>query len=140
MPDLIHTLHLQHEEIVRISVRIDHALARADVAAVCTQVDALAVALIAHLELEDTRLYPELTRSAERTQLEVPAKIARTYEHNMQTISVAIKAFIDKYSHKFSLDDFRRDWPLVSQLLSDRIKSEEATLYPLFAAWVQGSA
>jgi hypothetical protein len=136
MTDVMHTLHVQHEEIARIILRIDDATARADLTAVCTEVDALAVALLAHLEIEDTWLYPALTRAAEQTQLEVPAKIARTYQHNMQTISVALKAFIEKYTCSFSLDDFRRDWPLVSQLLSDRIRSEEATLYPLYTSWV----
>ncbi|CAN5763554.1 hypothetical protein BH11MYX3_BH11MYX3_31890 [soil metagenome] len=136
MTDLIHTLHAQHAEIARIVVRIDDATARADVAAVCEQIDALSVALLAHLEVEDRQLYPALTQAAEHTQLEVPAKVARTYERNMQTISVAIKAFVEKYSHSFNLDDFRRDWPLVSQLLADRIQSEETTLYPLYQSWV----
>ena len=135
MTDMIYTLRVQHEEIARLIGRIDDASARGDRAAVGTDVDALAIALLAHLEIEDARLYPALTRAAEQTQLEVPAKIARTYQHNMLTISVAIKAFIEKYSQSFSLDDFRRDWPLASQLLTDRIKSEEATLYPLYESW-----
>lgn len=134
--NLIETLHLQHDEITRIVDRVNAATRRGDVTSVCKELDALAVAVLAHLEVEDTRLYPALTLAAESSQLEVPAKIARTYEHNMTTISVALKAFLDKYSHRFVLDDFKRDWPLVSQLLTDRIASEEATLYPLYASWV----
>ena len=136
VPDLIPTLHAQHAEIARISQRVTETLDRGDPAAVCLALDALGVALRAHLAIEDARLYPALTRAAEQTQLEVPARIARTYEHNMQTISVALKAFLDRYARTFNLDDFRRDWTLVSQLLADRIESEEATLYPLSTTWV----
>lgn len=136
MPHLIETLHTQHEELTRIVDRVTDASSRGDVAAVAAALDALAVALHAHLAIEDAQLYPALTRAAEQTQLEVPAKIARTYERNMQTISVALKAFIEKYSHPFKLEDFQRDWQLASQLLSDRILSEEATLYPLYTSWV----
>ncbi|MBA3457845.1 MAG: hemerythrin domain-containing protein [Deltaproteobacteria bacterium] len=138
MLDLIDTLHAQHDEIAQIVDRVNDATTRGDVESVAKELDALATAVLAHLEVEDSRLYPALTRAAERTQLEVPAKIARTYEHNMQTISIALKAFLEKYSHSFVLDDFKRDWPLVCQLLTDRIASEEQTLYPLYTSWVGG--
>lgn len=136
LTNLIETLHIQHEEITRIVDRITGAANRGDLAALAAGVDALAVAVLAHLAVEDAQLYPALTRAAEQTQLEVPTKIARTYEHNMQTITVALKAFIEKYSRPFTLEDFRRDWVLASQLLTDRILSEEATLYPLYKSWV----
>lgn len=139
MKSLIETLHLQHEAIALTVDRIDAATRSGDVSAVCAELDVLAVELLAHLELEDGRLYPALTRAAEQTQLEVPAKIARTYEQNMQTITVALRAFLEKYSRKFVLEEFQRDWPLVSQLLTDRIASEEATLYPLYMSWVSPS-
>ena len=136
MKDLIETLHAQHELIVLTVNRINDALLQGDLPTVTTELDALSAALFAHLEVEDAHLYPALTLAAEQTQLEVPAKIARTYEHNMQTITIALKAFLEKYARAFSFDDFRRDWPLVSQLLEDRIVSEEATLYPLYLSWV----
>ena len=136
MPTLIETLQVQHDEIMRIIERLSAALKRADLSGVCTELDALGSALKAHLAIEDAQLYPALTLAAEQTQLEVPTKIARTYEHNMSTISVALTAFLEKYSHAFSLENFGRDWVLVSQLLRDRIESEEATLYPLYRSWV----
>lgn len=136
-PRLIETLHVQHQEIKRLVARVAAAADRSDVPAVCDAIDALGAALMAHLALEDAHLYPALTTAAEDTQLEVPSRIARTYEHNMTTIGVALKAFIEKYSRDFSIADFRRDWLLVSQLLDDRIESEEATLYPLYTSWVE---
>ncbi|MBA3499266.1 MAG: hemerythrin domain-containing protein [Myxococcota bacterium] len=139
MPKLIDTLRVQHQEIRRAAARVSEAADRDDVPAVCAALDALAAGLLAHLAVEDAHLYPALTQAAEQTQLEVPARIARTYEHNMTTISVALKAFLEKYSRAFVMADFRRDWPLVSQLLADRIYSEEATLYPLYTTWIEGS-
>ncbi len=136
MPKLIETLHAHHVEIRRLAARVDAAAKGDDKPAVCSALDALGSALLAHLALEDARLYPALTAAAERTQEEVPAKIARTYEHNMVTISVALKAFLEKYSREFSIDRFRSDWALVSQLLYDRMASEEGTLYPLYGSWV----
>ena len=140
MQKLIETLHVQHEAIRRVVAQVAEAVEHGDMPGVCAAIDALASALLAHLAIEDAHLYPALTKAAEDTQLEVPARIARTYEHNMVTISVALKAFLEKYSHAFVMDDFRRDWVLVSQLLSDRIESEEATLYPLYTSWVERQA
>lgn len=137
MPDLIATLHVQHEEIRRLAAMVSDASASGDVASLRSGLDALATALRAHLAIEDGQLYPALTEAAERTHLEMPAKIARTYATNMKTISVALKAFLDKYTRGLDLTDFRRDWVLVAQLLSDRIESEEATLYPLYRSWVK---
>jgi len=137
---LIESLQVQHKEIVRLVRTVTEASNRGSLEDTCRELDALGAALLAHLHLEDTKLYPALTRAAEQTQLEVPAKIARTYEHNMQTISVAVTAFLEKYAHAFELEDFRRDWALVSQMLSDRILSEETTLYPLYDSWAPASA
>lgn len=135
MKALIETLRVQHEEIGRRIEAIEDALHREDASAVRRELDALATALLAHLAIEDAHLYPALSESASKSGHAIPAKLAATYEHNMKTISVALRAFLEAYGGHFKLDDFRRDWILVSQLLTDRIASEEATLYPLYAAW-----
>lgn len=137
MPDLIATLHVQHLEIRRLATQVSDASASGDVATLRSGLDALGTALLAHLAIEDAQLYPALTEAAERTKLEMPAKIARTYAMNMETISVALRAFLDRYSRGLDLVDFRRDWVLVAQLLTDRIESEEATLYPLYRSWIK---
>lgn len=139
MSTLIETLHVQHAEIRRLAARADAAANSNDKPALCAALDQLGTALLAHLALEDGRLYPALTEAAEKTQEEVPARIARTYERNMETISIALKAFLEKYSRDFTMDRFRSDWLLVSQLLYDRMASEETTLYPLYTSWVQGT-
>ena len=134
--ELIDSLHAQHEEIKRLIKAIDAALERADESEVRRELDALSRALLAHLAIEDEHLYPSLSRASEERGHDVPSRVARTYEHNMQTITVALKAFLEAYSGTLSLPDFSRDWALVSQLLTDRIASEERTLYPLYNEWL----
>jgi iron-sulfur cluster repair protein YtfE (RIC family) len=135
--NLLETLRRQHREIAEIAKRVTSALNDEDPAALRPALDALRVALLAHLATEDAQLYPALTHAAIGATLDMPARIARTYEHNMVAVSTALKAFLEMYANKIELDNFRRDWVLVSQLLDDRIESEEATLYPLYSAWLK---
>jgi hypothetical protein len=130
------TLRKQHGEILEIVRAITAAVAGGSCPEVRTHVDRLRAALLAHLALEDSQLYPELTKAGEESGQALSARIAKTYERNMETISVALKAFLEQYAADFELADFSRDWQLVSQMLSDRIASEEATLYPLYESWI----
>lgn len=134
--ELLETLLVQHDEIKRSIAAINGALVGSEEAELRRELDVLSTALLAHLAIEDEHLYPSLTRAGEERGHDVPSKVARTYEHNMQTITVALRAFLEAYGGPFALDDFRRDWALVSQLLTDRIASEESTLYPLYKSWL----
>jgi hemerythrin-like domain-containing protein len=135
---LVDVLRVQHAELLRLIQRVTEAVERDSERDVSAALASLTAALLAHLAIEDERLYPALTRATNRSALDMPSKIARTYEHNMETISVALRAFLEKYSGAETLDlpSFRRDWHLVSELLVDRIASEEKTLYPLYDSWV----
>lgn len=137
--NLVAVLRVQHVELLRIVRRVNEAVAHDSARDVSAALASLTSALVAHLAIEDERLYPALTRATETSPDEMPSKIARTYEHNMETISVALRAFLDKYSGDLIADlpSFRRDWQLVSELLADRISSEEKTLYPLYDSWVK---
>jgi len=135
---LIDVLRVQHGELLRLVDHVNEAVARDSDRDVSAALTSLTSALLAHLAIEDERLYPALTRATNGSPNDVPAKVARTYENNMQTISVALRAFLDKYGGDvIDLPSFRRDWQLVSELLSDRIASEEKTLYPLYDSWVK---
>lgn len=136
---LVQALRAQHAELLRLVDRVNEAVARDSQRDTSDALASLAAALLAHLAFEDERLYPALTRATDHSPLDMPSKIARTYERNMETISVALRAFLDQYSGAPSLDlpSFRRDWQLVSELLADRISSEEKTLYPLYDSWVK---
>lgn len=136
MGNLVATLRHHHAEILEIVRAITAAVAAGSSPEIRTNVDRLRTALLAHLALEDSQLYPELTKAGEESGRELSARIAKTYERNMETISVALKAFLEQYDGDFEPADFSRDWQLVSQMLSDRIASEEATLYPLYQSWI----
>lgn len=143
MNTLLTTLHAQHRAVATLAAEVSDAVAHGDCDGIQRSLHALRAALGAHLALEDAELYPALSRAAEQTGLALPTSIARTYEHNMTAISTALTAFLDSYHEQRwaqpnALDEFRRDWALVSQLLADRINSEETTLYPLYASWVGG--
>lgn len=135
---LVDVLRVQHAELLHLVQRVNEAVVRDSEWDVSAALASLTSALLAHLAIEDERLYPALMRATNESPHDVPSKIARTYEHNMKTISVALRAFLEKYSGVPPLDlpSFRRDWQLVSELLADRIASEEKTLYPLYESWV----
>ncbi|MEO6954404.1 MAG: hemerythrin domain-containing protein [Polyangia bacterium] len=128
-------LRTQHEELRTAIERIGQHAVAADVGALAQALRALKVALLAHLELEDSHLYPELALAAAQAESAVPVGVADTYQHNMKGVSTSLKAFLDQYDASFRMDDFQRDWPLVARMLCHRMESEEATLYPLYDAW-----
>ena len=136
---LVDILRVQHAELLHLVERVNEAVLRDSVGDITAGLAKLTSALLAYLAVEDERLYPALTRAAIESPQEMSSKIARTYEHNMETISVALRAFLETYSGAPNLDlcSFRRDGQLVSQLLADRIASEEKTLYPLYNSWVK---
>jgi len=136
---LVDVLRAQHAELLQLVKDVNEAVVRDSERDVSAALISLTSALLAHLAFEDDRLYPALTRVTSESPHDVPSKVARTYERNMETISVALRAFLEKYSGDQSIDlpSFRRDWQLVSELLADRIASEEKTLYPLYESWVK---
>lgn len=136
MGDLLQTLQVQHQDIVQLEDEVDRALGAGDAAALSELLLRLKRTLLAHLELEDARLYPGLLRAAEKTRADIPLKVADTFAKNMQSVTAALKAFLDRYvASQIDIADLRRDWPLVRRLLDDRIESEERQLYPLYRSW-----
>lgn len=135
LQSLIQTLTLQHQEIAKLAGQLDAAVVAGDTTGLQDLMVRLKRALLAHLELEDARLYPALVQAANKTKAEIPIKIAETFAKNMQGVTAALKAFLDKYVvGEIDVADFRRDWLLVHRLLDDRIESEERHLYPLHAS------
>lgn len=134
---LIDTLHEQHREIGRIVESMTHHLAVSDLDGVRADLARLKTALLAHLAIEDAHLYPALSHAAAAKDLAVAARVAVTYERNMEHVSEALRAFLEQYGGEhIELADLRRDWALVARMLIDRIESEEDQLYPLYRSWV----
>jgi hypothetical protein len=51
-------------------------------------------------------------------------------EPAMLQIGATMRVFFEQFNDPIDFDAFVRNWPMVVQLLSHRIESEEITLYP----------
>lgn len=138
VPALVEQLRKQHAEIEALTTRIEAALRDRDPAALAHEVGEFQRTLMAHLELEDRRLYPALVERVEAHGASLNRSVVATYRSNMAQIGETLRHFFDSYSDPIDLAGFARNWPMVQRLLSHRIESEELTLYPLYLELVPG--
>jgi hypothetical protein len=86
-------------------------------------------AMLSHLSLEDTRLYPAL-RGHPAT-----AGLARQYADEMQQLTPALVAFFDTYRDcNADPPAFARSLDQLLAVLQQRISREEERLYPAYEA------
>lgn len=86
-------------------------------------------ALLAHLNLEDTQLYPALADGGS-----ISRAVASGFQITMTALAKTATAFVQKWSEKEPASDeatFRSELKLVVEKLSERIRTEEEKLYPL---------
>lgn len=83
--------------------------------------------LLAHLNKEDTQLYPVLWKAAEND--DDLKNILDTYVKEMDGISKNALAFFEKYSSGTVDEAFTKDFRNFYRVLSDRILSEESVIY-----------
>ena len=91
-------------------------------------------AMLAHLGLEDSRLYPALRANPST------AALARRYADEMQQLTPALLAFFDTY-HEGDADPqaFSRSLGQLLVVLQQRISREEGRLYPAYEAHCEPS-
>ncbi len=83
--------------------------------------------LLAHLEGEDSHMYPELELAAEHdTEL---AEMLTNFHREMQEITEYCLAFFEKYSVAGGGIEFLRDFENLQAALKNRIEKEEHILY-----------
>lgn len=134
MADLIMTLKAQHEALRSLVGRVDERLAADDLAGLQREVDAFRQALAEHLALEDRDLYPGLAAAAARSDDAQLKTVAAAFSGTMQNISDGLTKIFARYEQGIrSLEDFRRDWGTLKSVLGSRIRSEETSLYRLYA-------
>ena len=86
-------------------------------------------AMLAHLALEDSQLYPSL-RSNPAT-----AKLAHRYADEMLQLTPALMAFFDSYQDGgIDPGSFKRSLEQLQAVLQQRISREEGKLYPAYEA------
>jgi iron-sulfur cluster repair protein YtfE (RIC family) len=138
LKNLIPTLKAQHQAVVKMVTTIDDAVGRKDLTSVAQTLAQLKTALLAHLELEDTQLYPELIRAAEEKKQQEIAEMAKTFANNMKHISKALNDFLGRYDgmQEVQLQKFNKDWPAIKDTLGSRVSAEETSLYKQYARLV----
>ena len=83
--------------------------------------------LLAHLEMEDDQLYPDLRKEAEHNK-----DLKNTldlFEMDMENVSTIVREFFDKYSEECSGEELSEDFESLLAALSKRISNEEESLY-----------
>jgi hypothetical protein len=83
--------------------------------------------LLAHLEVEDTQLYPALRKEAGYNK-----DLKNTldlFAMDMENVSKIVREFFDKYSEEFSGDEFQKEFENLFAALIKRISNEEESLY-----------
>lgn len=130
MENLIATLRAQHIAVVKMAGTITDFLGRRDSATVERTLTHLRGSLVAHLTLEDEKLYPEMIRLAELCQERELTEMATMFANSMKYISRDLTTFLSRYEGKvLDLRSFEKQWHGMLDTLSARISSEENSLY-----------
>lgn len=133
-PDLIDQLKRDHQTLLGLFAALREAFAAGNHTAVAEHLETFRIAIQSHLLVENIRLYIYLEH-----QLSGDAgshELIHGFRHEMDAIGKAVMAFIAKYKdiavdHNLAAS-FGKDADAVGRVLVDRIKREEATLYPLY--------
>lgn len=86
--------------------------------------------LLNHLKKEDELLYPKLNKIAESD--EIVKKRLEAFAADMDQISAKALAFFEKYETAGTGIDFFKDVGQLFAILAERIRKEEAIIYPLY--------
>lgn len=128
------TLRKQHAEIVEAVRHIDAALDPKRLAGSAAEIrgrlSALMGKLSLHLAMEDNALYPSLEKHANAKVREIGVRFAR----EMAGVKPTVEAFAKKWSEAeiaANAAAFCAETKQLFAVLGDRIKRENAELYPL---------
>ncbi len=128
---LLDSLKAQHRQLEKIVGVLNQDFARGDAAAISKDMQAFKTLLMGHLELEDTKLYPEL-RKAGAGNAQMLSTVDR-FSTSMTKIGESLRAFLAKVEAKgFDVKDIGAEWKGVALALTARVTAEEGSLYGLF--------
>ncbi len=131
MYDVITTLKAQHVALRELIAELEAALASGETPRVAAATERFRVALYAHLELEDRKLYPSLLAAQATDVRETASRFAKS----LQVIAAGVREFLGRHvGPAIDVEAFRAGWPSVRRALSLRVEEEERLLYPLHAS------
>jgi len=90
--------------------------------------------MLGHLMQEDRYLYPALIACADRHP--VLRDVVHRYQKDLDTVAGAAFAFFRKHGEHRELPDFATDLEELCDRIGERIRKEEALLYPTYAKLV----
>lgn len=132
--ELVSQLEGDHQNLLRIMGTVGEALAAHDLKAVVQRLDAFRSAIQDHLLTENVRLYVYLEHAL--VQDPVSHALIHEFRREMDGIGKAVLNFLAKYRELETQPDLVRtfgdDLNAVGKVLAERIRREEAMLYPLY--------
>lgn len=130
MQTLTDALRQQHRRIEELAAAVTAAVLEHDASRTMTQLLLFRDAVLEHLQLEDTELYPRLLDAVGARSMH--GRVVKSYATNMQRITESVKEFLGRQRAPLQLATFEREWRDVMQMLTSRIQSEERVLYPMY--------
>lgn len=132
--ELVSQLEGDHHNLLRIMGTVGEALAAHDLAAVVQRLDEFRSAIQDHLLTENVRLYVYLEHAL--VQDPVSHALIHEFRREMDGIGKAVLGFLAKYRELETQPELVRtfgdDLNAVGKVLAERIRREEAMLYPLY--------
>lgn len=132
--DLVDQLKADHQTLLATFGAIGRAYAAHDLTETSTQLEVFRGQLMAHLLKENVRFYIYLEHALAGDP--TSQSLVHQFRHEMDGIGKAVMAFLGKY-RLLAVDSslagsFGADLATIGDVLVQRIRSEEDTLYPLY--------
>jgi hypothetical protein len=136
-PELIKELVSDHHRLLHLHGGIRECFDRRDLAMVSGKLKEFGVLLRNHLLTENMRLYIYLQQRMAGD--EVNTTLVRSFRKEMDGIAKTALEFLDKYNElekmpEAHLTSFAAEFDQIGSVVHARMRREEDTLYPLYAA------
>lgn len=133
-PDFIDQLKSDHGELLILFEEINKAHQKDNIKVTTTKLDQFSSALREHLLLENSKLYIYLRHALENDPDN--AAITQAFQQEMREIGKVLNNFMNNYSEtqwsESEKELFSEQLAAIGDVLTKRIKTEEAVLYPLY--------
>jgi regulator of sigma D len=133
-PDLVPQLKADHQALLATYGRIKNAYEAGDMTETSAHLENFRSQLMAHLLKENVCFYIYLKHAL---AADPPSQtLVNQFRHEMDSIGKAVMAFLDKY-RQIAFDtslagSFGADLASIGNVLVQRVRNEEDTLYPLY--------
>jgi regulator of sigma D len=135
-PDLIGKLTQDHQRLLQRFALTQAAARCGDVVQAAQHLEEFRVLLQDHLLTENVRLYVYLNHALAEDGSS--RQLIRSFRHEMDDIGKAVVAFLNDYRDLAQHPEFAKEFSQalegIGKVLAERIRREEETLYPLYAA------